>query len=345
MTPAGNLLLLTIGLFSTSEQPAKTDTYMDSVRIQCVQLAQEYLFNDRFTEVDSIYTTQIKDNPEDPLGYVFRAGALFAEMSDREENLHEEQFLSLVDSTDSLTTRIIDTCDATTAAWMYLFRGHARAYQSLWESRFGSLMGALRLGLTAIHEYEAGLAADPELYDLYAGTGSYHYWKSSKAGVLKWIGIFKDEKDKGIAELRLAVEASLLHQEVAQSALVWVWLDQREYDSTITLAEQFIERYPKGKTFRWPLAQARYRQEEYEQAAEVYSEIRALLLPSPGNYYNLIQCDYYLAQCYSWAEQPTRAVEAARGVRQYETLIPKTIIRRQAGKLNYLRRLAKRRNP
>jgi len=344
MTRAGSLLLITTLLIAL-ENPVHGEPYMDSARIECVQQAHEHLLNDRFAEVDSIYAIWIKENPGDPLGYAFRAGALFAEMSDREENLHEEQFLSLLGSSDSLTTLIIDTCDATTAAWMHLFLGHARAYRSLWESRFGSFMSALRLGLSTIDEYEAGLAADPELYDLYAGSGSYHYWKSAKAGVLKWLGIFNDEKDKGIAELYLAADSSLVHQDVALSALIWIWLDRREYDSAAALAKQFVERYPDGKTFRWPLAQALFRQGKYEQATAVYGEIRALLLPSPGNYYNLIQCDYYVAQCYNWSEQPTRAVEIALGIEQYEALIPDTIVRRQAAKLNYLKRLVKRRNP
>jgi hypothetical protein len=345
MTRAGSLPLLIIFLFIASENHARGGPYMDSARIECVRQAQEHLFNDRFTEVDSIYAIRIQENPGDPLGYVFRAGALFSEMSDREENLHGELFLSLLDSTESIAARVIDTCDATTAAWMYLFRGHARAYRSLWESRFGSLMSALRLALSTIDEYEAGLAVNPELYDLYAGSGSYHYWKSAKAGLLKWLGIFKDEKDKGITELRLAADSSLLHQDLARSALIWIWLDRHEYDSAAALAEQFAGRYPDGKTFRWPLAQARYRQEEYEQAAGLYGEIRALLLASPGNYYNLIQCDYHIARCYSWSEQPIRAIEAARSIKEYEALIPDYIVRRQAAKLNYLRRLAKRRNP
>lgn len=315
---------------------------MDSDRIACVQQAQEHLFNDRFAQVDSIYAGRVRDYPGDPLGYVLRAGGLFAEMTDREENLHEEQFLDLLEATDSLTTVVIDTCDAATAAWMYLFRGLAKTYQALWEARFGSLMSSLRLGLSTVDEYEAGLAVDSGLYDLYTGSGSYHYWKSVKVGVLKYVGLFKDEKEQGIVELRLAADSSLLHREVARSALIWIWLEEREYDSAAVLAGRFVERYPEGKAFRWPMAQARYRQQEYERAAAAYEEIRALLVQSPGNYYNLIQCDYYITQCYSWSEQPVRAVESARNLKHYDAKIPKAILRRQAAKINYLRRMARR---
>ncbi len=315
---------------------------MDSGRVACVQQAQRHLFNDRFAQVDSIYAGRVRDYPGDPLGYVLRAGGLFAEMSDLEENAHEGQFLALLEATDSLTAVVVDTCDAATAAWMYLFRGLAKTYQALWEARFGSLMNSLRLGLATIDEYEAGLAVDSGLYDLYTGSGSYHYWKSVKAGVLKYVGIFKDEKEQGIAELRLAADSSLLHCEVARSALIWIWLEEREYDSAAVLAGMFVERYPGGKAFRWPMAQARYRQQAYERAAGIYEEIRRLLAPCPGNYYNLIQCDYYITQCYSWLERPARAVESARKLEYYDAMIPRAILRRQAAKLNYLRRIARR---
>lgn len=324
---------------------ATAETYMDSGRIACVAQAQEYLFSDRFTLVDSIYTARIETDPADPMGHLFRAGALFAEMSDREENLHEELFLGLLKTTDSLTREVIDTCDDRTAAWMYLFRGHAKAYQSLWESKFGSMMKALRLGLSTIDEYEAGLKHDSTLYDLYAGTGSYHYWKSAKAGVLKYIGIFKDEKDKGIAELRLAADSSLLHRDLARSALIWIWLDRKEFDSAIVLAHEFADRYPEGKAFRWPLAQALYQIEDYRRASETYLDLRRRLEADPGNYFNMIQCDYYLAHCFTWLEQPDEAIRIARRLQEYEAMIPRDVLGRQKAKLNYLRRLSRRRLP
>lgn len=305
-------------------------------------MAQEHMLNDRFAAVDSIYLEQIRLYPDDPSGYLFRAGALFAEMSDREENLHEELFRQLLDTAELLISRIIDTCDASTEAWMYLFRGHARAYRSLWESRFGSFMSALKLGLSTIGEYEAGLKADSCLYDLYAGTGSYHYWKSAKAGFLRWLGIFKDEKDKGIAELRLAADSSLLHRELARSALIWIWLDRKEYDSAISLAQGFVHRYPDGKTFRWPLAQALFRQSRYEDAALVYLEIRSRLQASPGNYFNLIQCDYYLTQCCNWLSDPDRTRTAAQRINEYYGSIPAKTLKHQRSKVNFLTRISHR---
>ncbi|MCX6835620.1 MAG: hypothetical protein NTW07_10910 [candidate division Zixibacteria bacterium] len=317
-------------------------TYFDSVRVSQVLQAQTLVFNDRLQAADSIYRKMIETHPDDPANYLFHAGALFAEMSDAEENLNEPLLKQLLDTVDILSDRILDTCDNNTAAWMYLWRGHARSYRALWESKFGSSLRALKLGLSTIDEYEAGLKRDSTVIDLYAGIGSYHYWKSAKAGVLSWFGIFRSEKDKGIAELRRAADSSLLHCDLARSALIWVWLDRKEYDSAITLASNFLDRYPEGKTSLWPIAQARFRQANYAQAAETFLRIRTRLESSPGNYHNLIECDYYLAQCYRWlSDDHSRNLTATR-FQNYRAAIPPLTLKRQSAKISYLSRLKAR---
>ena len=90
-----------------------------------------------------------------------------------------------------------------------LYLGHQAAYRSLYEARFGSRFSALTYGLKAKGFYRDGLAADSALYDLYLGLGSYHYWKSAKAGILRTAGIFNDDKEKGISEIRKAIDSSL----------------------------------------------------------------------------------------------------------------------------------------
>ena len=320
---------------------ASSDPF-DSTGVQAILETQTLLFNDRFAEVDSIFSAQIKVRPEDPSAYLFRAGALFAEMSDREEDLRASLFRQLLDTVVALTDRVLDTCDNQTAAWMYLWRGHARAYRSLYESKFGSSVTALKTGMSSIGEYENGLRRDSTLTDLYMGIGSYHYWKSAKAGVLRWFLLFKDEKAKGIAELRTAAASSLLHRELARSALIWIWLDRKEYDSAVLLAGEFAARYPKGRTFLWPIAQARFRQGDYRDAAATFLDLRERLDDSPGNYYNLIECDWHLAQCYTWLREDVNLKATVEHFRSYEDRIPIETRRRQSAKINYLQRIVAR---
>ncbi len=328
---------LSVGVGSAAQDAPE---YMDSTRAEFFRGSAALIFDDRFTEADSAYSDYISAHPTDPAGYLFRAGGLMADMADREEDAHSKQFNRLLDSTLTLTRSILETCDDRTAAWMYLLRGHVTAYRSLYESRFGSFIKALRLGLSANDDYERGLKRDSTLYDLYAGLGSYHYWKSAKAGMLKWIGLFRNEKDKGLRELRLAADSSILHRQAARSAMIWIWLDRGEYDSTIAVATDFAARYPDGKTFLWPIAQAWFKQEEYEQSLGAFKELREKLAVSPGNCYNLVECDFFITQCHDRLGHNNETHFAARRLWEYLGEIPESTRKRQKDKLDYLKRLA-----
>ncbi|MEW5795808.1 MAG: tetratricopeptide repeat protein [Candidatus Zixiibacteriota bacterium] len=329
-------------LFLAAPAALQSGEYPDESVREALLCSQTLLFNDHFAQADSVLSDQITVNPHDPSAYLFRAGALFAEMTDREENLHEPLFKQLLNTVDTLTLSVLDTCDSSTAAWMYLFRGHARAYRALWESKFGSSVRAMKLGLSTIDEYQAGLRRDSTVLDVYAGIGSYHYWKSARAGLLRWLFIFKNEKAKGIAELRLAADSSLLHRDIARSALIWVYLDHKDYGSAVALAEDFVRKYPEGKTFHWPMAQARFKQGQYAEAAVVFERLRSFFDTAPGNYFNLVECDYHLARCYSWMEDHDRLRETLTRFKTYSDLVPRSTQQRQSARLNYLRKMVAR---
>lgn len=339
--PAFLLAIAVLGL-SPAADNIRAESYMDSARIDFFTEAQTYLFNDEFAAADSAYSTYIDHHPGDPAGYLFRAAGLMADMADQEEDTSSKEFHRLLFITESLTHSILDTCDDKTAAWMYLLRGHARAYRSLWESRFGSFLSALRNGFAADDEYEAGLKRDSTLIDLYAGIGSYHYWKSAKAGLLRMVGVFKNEKERGIAELHRAAEHSLLHRELARSALIWIWLDQQEYDSARVAAAEFARKYPEGKTFLWPLAQALFGEGRYSDAGETYRAIRDKIVPEPGNYFNLIEVDYFITQSFNWLGLNEEARQAAGRLMEYYQKIPKETLKRQRHHINFLKRMIAR---
>ena len=186
-----------------------------------------------------------------------------------------------------------------------------------------------------------GLRADSTLYDLYLGLGSYHYWKSAKAGILRWILLFKDERDKGIAELKLAADSAQLFREAARSALIWAWLNEKQYDSTVAIASEFAARYPNGKSFLWPLAEAYLKSRRYIDALTIYEDLRNRLEPDPGNYYNLIEVDSRIARCYEELRRIDDAADVGKRARTYLDDIPSNTRQRQRSNLKYLKRLAR----
>ena len=316
-------------------------SYSDSSQLDYFNSVQQLLFNDRFAAADSLNEVFIQNHPTDPAGYLFKASVMLAVMTDREENLFEEEFKQLLDTVVILSEAVMDTCQPTTSAWMALWRGHAHTYGSLWESRFGSTIGAVKQGYRAKGEYELGLAFDSSLSDLYMGLGPFHYWKSAKAGILRRLRLFRNDKDRGIAELRRAAESSLISKESARNGLIWIWLDMKEYDSAIVACREMLQKYPDGKLFLWPLAQAYWLTENWTGCAETYARLRKRLIPNPGNYFNLIECDYYLLQCYDRMQVPEKARATAMEFLKYESLVPEKTRGRQGSKMSALKQAAR----
>lgn len=335
-------IFLFVLLLGTSISPKTVQgAYPDSVRVRMFLDIQRFLYNDQFAEADSACAALTGLYPGDPAGYMFEAAVMVGRMTDREEDLYHERFLPLLDSTQAMIDSALAGADVQRTSWLYLFRGHVEAYRSLYQSRFGSFISAVKSGMRAMDNYEKGLKADSLNYDLYLGAGSYHYWKSAKAGLLRFLMIFKNEKQQGIEELRLAADSSLVFRDAARSALIWVWLNEKQYDSVLAEGGAFAGKYPGGKAVLWPMAQAYFEKRQYRSAIELYEEIRRRTEEDPGNYFNMIECDYEIGRCYERLKLTDSARTVSKRVDEYEEKIPDKIKKRQRSKLKFLKRLGK----
>lgn len=329
------LTLFTITACGSVAQSASPPQYPSLTTINEIQQA---LFNDQFEEALALCSLVIQAEPSSPSGYSLLAGTMMARMTDREEDLYGQQFERLIDTTIILAENRITELPHEQAAWTCLWLGNAYAYQALYESRFGSLYNAMKSGMKAREIFARGVELDSTNKDLLAGLGSYHYWKSAKAGFLRWIGLFKNEKERGQQELREAFASGSLYAESARRAMLWIWLDQKQYDSVVTLAREIWNRYPEGKSVLWPLAEALTKLDRHDEAVTVYLALRTELATDPGNYYNLIECDYALCECYRNLSDDALAGKLAANLDEYDDLISKETRKKQKKKIAWFKR-------
>jgi len=331
------LLLLVAGTLTQAQADSGRVAFKPNRpgRVESIQVA---LFNDRFDEAARLCSLLIQKESDSPMGYSMLAGAMMAEMTDRETDLYGDRFERLIDTTEALAKLQIDSSPAPEAAWNCFWLGNAYAYQALYEARFGSVYNAIQTGMKAREQFARGRELDSTNYNLLVGLGSYHYWKSAKAGILSWIGIFRNEKERGINELLLAKDSASLYSESAERALIWIWLNEKRFDSVITYSEQQHQRYPDGKAVLWPMAEAYGELNQWDKAIEVYLDLRDRLAAEPGNYFNLIECDYQLCTAYEEVARDDQAGAIANRVDKYFDQIPKEIRQKERRKLDYLKR-------
>jgi tetratricopeptide (TPR) repeat protein len=239
--------------------------------------------------------------PQDPAGYFLKAMLYQAQMMDYESDFKEKDFYENIRLAKKFAQERIK--DNKKDAWAYLFLGNAYGAKAVYEARKGNWWSALNNGLMAKSALKEALKRDPELYDAYVGLGSYHYWASVVTKALWWLPFFGDKREEGMAEMKLAFEKSVFSQDAAANGLIWIYINEKEYDQAISLAEKMQNKYSQGKTFLWALATAYYEKFDWKNALFYYQEIVGRIengqkdSASLNSYYNLVECKFHLANC------------------------------------------------
>ena len=159
---------------------------------------------------------------------------------------------------------------------------------------------------------------------------------------MRKLGIIKDERKKGIAELKLAVESSILSRETAQKPLIAVLNDYKQYDSAIAYAEEMLLNYPDGRTFLWSISWAYYCKKNYQKACEYFMRLRRNLAERPGNYYKLIECDARIARCLDKLKKKEKAGEWSAQAMKYLHLLSEEVREKQKDNIKYLVKMTNR---
>ena len=337
--PTGLLAVLLTVLVSYDS--AAGQGYLTPAKRDCLVSWQNAVLQTDFVRADSISRVLTSTAAADPAGLFCRGATCLALMIDREQAEEEAEFRAAMDSAQALAADVLDTCNDQVAAWMHLLRGHTYTYRAIYEGRFGSWWQAYRCAQKGQEEYLAGLDRDSSLHDLLLGLGSIQYWRSAKAGLLRKVGLVADNRQLGIDLLQEAQRSSIISREAAWNALIWIRLDQKQYDSAAALCRSLLDRFPESRMLRWPLAQALFGAGAFREASGLYEELRREYVANPGNYYNVIECDYYLAQCCEQMRDAARLRQAARRVRDYVSQVPSDTARRQRDKLDFLKRTAR----
>lgn len=260
-----------------------------------------------YRHAESLFTALGRAEPEHPMGPLMLAATLNVEMVDNERYVRNGEFWALLDTAEArakswLARRPRD-------AWALCCLGHVYGYRAVWEGRFGSWFKALKRGLNARGAYHEALEADSTCVDAYIGLGSYHYWKSAKSEFINWIPlIVRDDKEKGLAEMHVALERGWFTQGAAAAGLVAMNMHRKKYDSALVLAKEWQAVYPEGKAFLWGQAYALFGLERDAQALAVFDSLKARLRADSGQgWFNFIEVDYHRGELFARLGDSVRA--------------------------------------
>ena len=224
-------------------------------------------------------------DPEQPCGYFFQAASFQMEMLDYETDDREKEFYAAVDLAVKKARKALakDPRDA----WANFYLGASWFYRAAYEGKREKYWSSVQSGLKGLSALRAAVASDSTLCDAYLGLGSYDYFRTKATQVLSKLPFIGDTREKGIAEIRLAMERGRYTRVLAKNGLVWILMEEKKYGEAEKLAGELRTAYPGSRTFRWAPAEIAFRKKEWAKALSLSQDLlQAVWDGKPRNYYN-----------------------------------------------------------
>jgi tetratricopeptide (TPR) repeat protein len=290
-------LIAACSLFSFTG-PAWAQLGMDSPQVDTIIFrALELIYADSTLQAVEQLKKLIDLFPEDPIGYFYISAALQTMMDDFRNYSYKDEFNKYMEL--AIKKGEAKKKNGTLTAHDYLYLGGAVGFRGINKALTGNWPGAFVDGLKGRGYLDDALKVDPELYDVYYGLGSYHFWKSLKSKIFWWLPFVRDNRQKGIDMIKQAIEKGKYAQQDAKLALVRIWVENKEYDKAFAQINMLMSVYPNKPFLLWLLAQAQRENRMYDGAISSYQALLEGLTSSP--YYHPageVECRYFLAQTY-----------------------------------------------
>jgi hypothetical protein len=235
--------------------------------------------------------------PHDPIGYFYVSASLQTMMDDYRNYSYLDEFNRFMNQ--AIKTGEERKKKGNLTAYDCLYLGGAIGYRGIHKGLTGDWIGAFVDGLKGKGYLEDALKLDPNLYDVYYGLGTYHFWKSLKAKIFWWLPFVADNRQKGINMIKLAIEKGKYAQEDAKLALVRIWVENKEYDKAFSMINELLKSYPNKPFLLWFLGRAQLETQMYAGAINTHQNLLKTLTTSA--YYHPageVECRYFLALAY-----------------------------------------------
>ena len=287
-----------IFLFSLILFSAKgfSQTYPDPVVDSLLKSGINDIILQNYSRARDTFEYLNKTYPKLPLGNIYLVANEIARAYDYEEPYKSDYITANLDTAETKTEALLDKNED--YIWYIYFKALDEGYRAYFQVLRSNWLSVVSNSFDAIRDFEKCLNADSNFYEAYLPIGCYQYWRSRKTEVLRWLPFVKDETEKGIKNLQLAVDKASYHRYMAINTLLWVYIDQKKYQAAIDLAEKSLKQYPGSRFFMWPLARA-YEGVDLTKAIDVYKRLLNFYTSLPNsNFYNEIVLKHILAQQY-----------------------------------------------
>ncbi len=293
--PVSLILLILTFLLNTKISNAQTSVAFAGVDT-LVDKALDLVYHKKYFEAIKICEQVIEKYPDNPMGYLGEAGVYHILMLNYRVSQFDNPF-------DSLTTLAIKTGEKAIKkykddATAFFVLGAAYGFRGLNRIRKGQWFGAFRDGVKGVSNLMKAHQMDKTLYDVYYGLGLYYYWKSARAKILTFLRLMKDEREKGIEYLRIAIEKGRFSSMEAVFALIEIYFYEDKYEEALDACLSLKEKFSEDPTWNYLVAKIFNKLNCWEESKQYFSVLLNLIEQSQFKSYGyLAECHYGIAKC------------------------------------------------
>ena len=187
--------------------------------------------------------------------------------------------------------------------WILFYVGAAYGYRAFNQFRKHNWINAYFDAKKGVENFKEALKEDPNLFDVYLGLGSYHYWRTAKSNFLRLIAFWiPDKRELGLRQIEFAFERGSYAPDQAGYNLVAAYFDYGQYEKAMQTLNRIFEKkktaglsdlYYKGRLLI-----------EFKQWAEAESVFREILQHLENEE---IASAGYKSECMYWIAEILRA--------------------------------------
>jgi len=228
------------------------------------------IIDQKYDEAEKLFDQLDKTRKDIPLGKIYLAAVHIARSYDYEEPYDHEQIAKYLEGAKKISERLLKLDEKN--IWNNYFFALTEGYIAYYDALCESWLQAFSTGLNSVSVFESCLEIDKNFYESFIAIGSFKFWKSKKTEFINWLPFIDDEKVLGIKYLKNAIKYSGYSSHLAIHSLVWIYIEQKEFEEAIKVAELALKDHPQSRIFKWGLARS-YEYIDPAKSVSLYKEI------------------------------------------------------------------------
>ncbi|NKB68716.1 MAG: hypothetical protein GKR89_16755 [Candidatus Latescibacteria bacterium] len=302
---AATLFLLGVSIAAPAQEQAPADTASYTLRgfDQRIQHGIDLIYNLRFDQADSYFAEVIAADPDNPLGYFFRAMVVWWQiLIDLEDRSHDEAFYRRIEECIKICDRRLDRDEMDFDA--ILFKAGAIGFRGRLRGDRNQFLKAARDGMRCLPLLDKSRQLEPTNKDILFGQGIYNYFaevipqRHSVVRPVMWL-LPDGDREKGIDQLRQVTREGRYARTEAAYFLVQIYRVFEDEDAlALPYLEELYGRYPANALFHRYTARVLVELGHWKRGTALFEDyIAASRQNRPGYHlHGLIESLYYVGK-------------------------------------------------